>query len=248
MPPRDVMFRCAISLFRCGFPDMKDELPACFCLLQYLQNITLFSISSHGNILSQFAMKLYVLPPPATVDVKVTAVVTIASLTLDASGLSSKLCEEIRDTFRSHFDCISGAAPKCRESRSTLQHSAEFSLTAKYSSLAVLAVARGNKDGFSSCPMHFRSWKKGQRCFSWNPFPLDHWTDPLIKVGDTPSSRLLTVCSNHSSVSLPARPRCAACWGDACKQGLPALVPALWCGGAGLSAGFGRMLSCHAGI
>ncbi|KAM9404218.1 uncharacterized protein ACWYII_028209 isoform 1-T1 [Salvelinus alpinus] len=50
-------------------------------------------------------------------------------LTLD--GLSSKLCEEIRDTFRSHFDCISGAAPKCRESRSTHQHSAEFSLTAK---------------------------------------------------------------------------------------------------------------------
>uniref|UniRef100_A0A674BV52 Tubulin/FtsZ 2-layer sandwich domain-containing protein n=1 Tax=Salmo trutta TaxID=8032 RepID=A0A674BV52_SALTR len=67
-------------------------------------------------------------------------------------------------------------------------------------SLAVLAVARGNKGGYFLMSNALQKFKKGQRCVSWNPFPLDHWTGEQY-VGDAPSSRLLSVCSNHSSVS-----------------------------------------------
>ncbi|XP_029602502.1 uncharacterized protein LOC115187663 isoform X3 [Salmo trutta] len=84
----------------------------------------------------------------------------------------------------------------------TLQPVPQLSPTGKsYRSLAVLAVARGNKGGYFLMSNALQKFKKGQRCVSWNPFPLDHWTDPLNKVGDAPSSRLLSVCSNHSSVS-----------------------------------------------
>ena len=87
---RQMLCFTALYLFSdAGFPDTKTGLSACFNLLQYLQNITLFSNSSHGDILNQFALNLYVLPPPATVDVEVTAGDTVASLTA-----SCKPCEE----------------------------------------------------------------------------------------------------------------------------------------------------------
>ncbi|KAM3873356.1 tubulin delta chain-like [Diretmus argenteus] len=72
---------------------------------------------------------------------------------------------------------------------------------ANSSSRAVLAVARGNSDNSFHLSNALKKLKKGHRCVSWNPFPIDHWTDPKNRLGDSCSSRLLTVCSNHSSVS-----------------------------------------------
>lgn len=85
---------------------------------------------------------------------------------------------------------------------STIQAVPQLSSTSKpYSSRAVLAVARGNKDNSFFMSNAIKKLKKGHRCVSWNPFPIDHWTDPNNQFGDSVSSRLLTVCSNHSSVS-----------------------------------------------
>lgn len=68
---REMLCFVKLSLFRCGFPDTNDELLACFCPLQYLQNTRLL---------------------PAPVDVEVTAGVTIGSLKLFSA--SDKSCEE----------------------------------------------------------------------------------------------------------------------------------------------------------
>uniref|UniRef100_W5LAT3 Tubulin delta chain n=1 Tax=Astyanax mexicanus TaxID=7994 RepID=W5LAT3_ASTMX len=92
---------------------------------------------------------------------------------------------------RSHWDSlISGA----------LQYLPQISPAGKpYSSRAVLAVARGDHDnsfGTSSIIQRLR-----HRCVRWNPFPVDSWTDPLNELGVAGSSRLLTLCSNHSSVT-----------------------------------------------
>ncbi|XP_015212699.2 uncharacterized protein [Lepisosteus oculatus] len=69
-------------------------------------------------------------------------------------------------------------------------------------SRAVLAVARGDQDGsfLSTAPAVSQKLRLGHRCVSWNPFPLDFWTDPRDEPSPSLSSRSLTVCSNHSSV------------------------------------------------
>ncbi|XP_039593061.1 tubulin beta chain-like [Polypterus senegalus] len=71
-----------------------------------------------------------------------------------------------------------------------------------YCSTAVLAVARGDQSGsFQHNLNHvLQKLKQGHRCPSWNPFPIDYWTDPQDVVNASPSSHSLTVCSNHSSV------------------------------------------------
>ncbi|XP_034776655.2 uncharacterized protein LOC117394755 isoform X3 [Acipenser ruthenus] len=71
-----------------------------------------------------------------------------------------------------------------------------------YSS-AVLAVARGDQCNsfLSSLDPVLRRLRHGHRCAAWNPFPIDYWTDPQDVVSPSPSSRSLTVCSNHSSVT-----------------------------------------------
>uniref|UniRef100_UPI003AADAF28 tubulin delta chain-like n=1 Tax=Centroberyx gerrardi TaxID=166262 RepID=UPI003AADAF28 len=89
-----------------------------------------------------------------------------------------------------------------RLATSSLQAVPQLSSTGKpYSSRAVLAVARGNNDNSFHLSNVLEKLRKGHRCVSWNPFPIDHWADTNNRLGDSPSSRLLTVCSNHSSVS-----------------------------------------------
>ncbi|XP_062847861.1 tubulin delta chain-like [Trichomycterus rosablanca] len=70
-----------------------------------------------------------------------------------------------------------------------------------YSSRAVLAVARGNQDNSFIASNVLQKLRQGHRCVKWNPFPVDHWTDPRNETGISLFSRLLTVCSNHSSVT-----------------------------------------------
>ncbi|XP_043922006.1 tubulin delta chain-like [Protopterus annectens] len=72
-----------------------------------------------------------------------------------------------------------------------------------YYSTSVLAVARGNHDNsfFSSVDSVLSKLKQGYRCASWNPFPIDYWTDPQNVVDPLPHSQSLTVCANHSSVT-----------------------------------------------
>ncbi|MBN3300797.1 TBA1 protein, partial [Amia calva] len=45
--------------------------------------------------------------------------------------------------------------------------------------------------------------RQGHRCVPWNPFPVDYWTDPrsVLRRHPSPSSRSLTVCSNHSGAA-----------------------------------------------
>ncbi|XP_067835000.1 tubulin delta chain-like isoform X2 [Heptranchias perlo] len=72
-----------------------------------------------------------------------------------------------------------------------------------HQSTAVLAVARGNGDNMfscSPCPIATKV-KQGYGCVSWNPHPLEYWTDPWNIVDLTSPSRSLTICANHSSVS-----------------------------------------------
>ncbi|XP_066538466.1 uncharacterized protein [Hoplias malabaricus] len=94
---------------------------------------------------------------------------------------------------RLHWDSLVGG---------TLQSLPQLSPVGKhYSSRALLAVARGDEDVSFISSKVLQRLKQGHGCVQWNPFPVDHWTDPLNDLGDSPSSRLLTVCSNHSSVS-----------------------------------------------
>ncbi|KAJ8415814.1 hypothetical protein AAFF_G00403710 [Aldrovandia affinis] len=70
-----------------------------------------------------------------------------------------------------------------------------------HSSRAVLAVARGVQDDSFLMSTALQRLRRGHRCVPWNPFPIDHWTDPRDHFDCSPSSRRLTVCSNHSSAS-----------------------------------------------
>ncbi|KAI1886218.1 hypothetical protein AGOR_G00211730 [Albula goreensis] len=70
-----------------------------------------------------------------------------------------------------------------------------------HSSRAVLAVARGVQDSTPLTSTALQRLRRGHRCVPWNPFPIDLWTDPRDPLGCSASSRRLTVCSNHSSVS-----------------------------------------------
>ncbi|XP_064203228.1 uncharacterized protein LOC135261154 [Anguilla rostrata] len=84
---------------------------------------------------------------------------------------------------------------------SSLQNLPHLSPEGKpHSSRAVLAVARGNQDSFLTSTA-LQQLRRGHRCVSWNPFPIDHWTDPRDQLGCSSSSQCLTVCSNHSSAS-----------------------------------------------
>ncbi|XP_041046601.1 tubulin delta chain-like [Carcharodon carcharias] len=69
-----------------------------------------------------------------------------------------------------------------------------------HQSTAVLAVARGNGADTFNCSPFMMKMKQGYGCVSWNPHPLDYWTDPWNIVDLTSPSRLLTICANHSSV------------------------------------------------
>ncbi|KAL2102021.1 hypothetical protein ACEWY4_003782 [Coilia grayii] len=84
----------------------------------------------------------------------------------------------------------------------TLQSVPQMSPIGKsYTSRAVLAVARGDQDkSFVTSSAHHKL-KQGHRCVAWNPSPIDHWTDPLNEVCSSADAQLLTVCSNHSSVT-----------------------------------------------
>ncbi|XP_078396990.1 tubulin delta chain-like [Cetorhinus maximus] len=72
-----------------------------------------------------------------------------------------------------------------------------------HQSTAVLAVARGNGADTFNCSLRpiMMKMKQGYGCVSWNPHPLDYWTDPWNIVDLTSPSRSLTICANHSSVS-----------------------------------------------
>ncbi|KAI4885566.1 hypothetical protein NFI96_016859 [Prochilodus magdalenae] len=94
---------------------------------------------------------------------------------------------------RSHWDSLVSG---------TLQHLPQLSPAGTpYSSRGVLAVARGDKDNSFNTSNVLQRLRHGHRCVQWNPFPVDHWTDPVNELGISTSSRLLTVSSNHSSVS-----------------------------------------------
>lgn len=67
-----------------------------------------------------------------------------------------------------------------------------------YSSRAVLAVARGNQGNSFILSNVLQKLRQIHRCVPWNPFPVDHWSDPR---NVSLSARTLTVCSNHSSVT-----------------------------------------------
>ncbi|XP_042564392.1 tubulin delta chain-like isoform X3 [Clupea harengus] len=94
---------------------------------------------------------------------------------------------------------------------STLQSVPQVSLAGRsYTSRAVLAVARGDQDNSFIMSSALNKLKRGHRCVAWNPFPVDHWTvcvilclfsDPCNEVCLSPNAHLLTVCSNHSSVT-----------------------------------------------
>ncbi|KAI5106096.1 tubulin delta chain [Silurus meridionalis] len=84
----------------------------------------------------------------------------------------------------------------------TLRNLPQFSPDGKpYSSRAVLAVARGNQDNTFILSNVLQKLQQGHRCVPWNPFPVDHWTDPRNEAKVSLSTRTLTVCSNHSSVT-----------------------------------------------
>ncbi|XP_048452120.1 tubulin delta chain-like [Rhincodon typus] len=72
-----------------------------------------------------------------------------------------------------------------------------------YHSTAVLAVARGTRAETFNCSLQpiMMKMKQGYGCVSWNPHPLDYWTDPCNIVDLTSPSHSLTICANHSSVS-----------------------------------------------
>ncbi|KAM9489417.1 tubulin delta chain-like isoform 2-T2 [Clarias gariepinus] len=70
-----------------------------------------------------------------------------------------------------------------------------------YSSRAVLAVARGDQDNSFIASNVLQKLRQAHRCVDWNPFPVDHWTDPRNEASVSSSVRTLTVCSNHSSVT-----------------------------------------------
>ncbi|XP_078072030.1 tubulin delta chain-like isoform X2 [Mustelus asterias] len=72
-----------------------------------------------------------------------------------------------------------------------------------HQSTAVLAVARGTGADTFNCSRQpiMMKVKQGYGCVSWNPQPLDYWTDPWNIVDQTSPSRSLTICANHSSVS-----------------------------------------------
>ncbi|XP_028841553.1 tubulin delta chain-like isoform X2 [Denticeps clupeoides] len=84
----------------------------------------------------------------------------------------------------------------------TLQAVPKLSPAGKpYSSRAVLAVARGDGENSFIVSNVLPKLKRGHRCVPWNPFPIDCWTDPCNEMNASCNSQLLTVCSNHSSVS-----------------------------------------------
>ncbi|XP_017326691.1 uncharacterized protein LOC108267194 isoform X2 [Ictalurus punctatus] len=84
----------------------------------------------------------------------------------------------------------------------TLQNLPQLSPDGKpYSSRAVLAVARGNQDNSFIVSNVLQKLRQAHRCVHWNPFPVDYWTDPLNEANVSLSARMLTVCSNHSSVT-----------------------------------------------
>ncbi|XP_063076322.1 tubulin delta chain-like isoform X2 [Engraulis encrasicolus] len=86
----------------------------------------------------------------------------------------------------------------------TLQSVPQLSPAGKsYTSRAVLAVARGDQDKSFATSRALYKLKRGHRCVAWNPFPIDHWTDPCNEMTGSSSgaAQLLTVCSNHSSVT-----------------------------------------------
>ncbi|XP_036395775.1 tubulin delta chain-like [Megalops cyprinoides] len=70
-----------------------------------------------------------------------------------------------------------------------------------HSSRALLAVARGVQVDSFVTSTALQRLIRGHHCVPWNPFPVDHWTDPRDELGCSHSSRRLTVCSNHSSAS-----------------------------------------------
>ncbi|XP_062387481.1 tubulin delta chain-like isoform X1 [Sardina pilchardus] len=85
---------------------------------------------------------------------------------------------------------------------STLQCVPQVSIAGRpYTSRAVLAVARGDQDNSFSMSSALNKLKRGHHCVTWNPLPIDHWTDPRNEVSLSPNAQLLTVCSNHSSVN-----------------------------------------------
>ncbi|XP_027005362.2 tubulin beta-8 chain-like isoform X3 [Tachysurus fulvidraco] len=84
----------------------------------------------------------------------------------------------------------------------TVQNLPQLSPDGKpYSSRAVLAVARGNHDNSFIVSKALQKLRQAHRCVPWNPFPVDHWTDPRNEANVCLSARMLTVCSNHSSVT-----------------------------------------------
>ncbi|KAK3571837.1 hypothetical protein QTP86_020468 [Hemibagrus guttatus] len=84
----------------------------------------------------------------------------------------------------------------------TVQNLPQLSPNGKpYSSRAVLAVARGNHDNSFIASTVLQKLRHAHRCVPWNPFPVDHWTDPRNVANVCLSARMLTVCSNHSSVT-----------------------------------------------
>lgn len=70
-------------------------------------------------------------------------------------------------------------------------------------SLSVLAVARNSQDYsfLLSRDSVLMKLKQSYRCVSWNPFPIQCWTDPQNILDPSCHSHSLTVCANHSSAA-----------------------------------------------
>uniref|UniRef100_A0A4W3GZF8 Tubulin alpha-2 chain-like n=1 Tax=Callorhinchus milii TaxID=7868 RepID=A0A4W3GZF8_CALMI len=77
----------------------------------------------------------------------------------------------------------------------------------QYWSTALLAVARGASpapgpgSGLSSLYSLRTRLSRGYNCVTWNPRPVEYWSDPKNIIDVALPSRSLTVCANHSSVA-----------------------------------------------
>ncbi|XP_072269532.1 uncharacterized protein [Pyxicephalus adspersus] len=76
-----------------------------------------------------------------------------------------------------------------------------FNTFSQHHSLSVLAVARNSQEYsfLLSRDSVLMKLKQSYHCVSWNPFPIQCWTDPQNILDPSSNSHSLTVCANHSS-------------------------------------------------
>nr|DBA25348.1 TPA: hypothetical protein GDO54_012886 [Pyxicephalus adspersus] len=116
------------------------------------------------------------------------------------SGLGSRLCQEIRDNYPAgHLLSVTTAPHETGDT--PLQHYNSLLCLSYLQSLSVLAVARNSQEYsfLLSRDSVLMKLKQSYHCVSWNPFPIQCWTDPQNILDPSSNSHSLTVCANHSS-------------------------------------------------